>query len=662
MKKRLVSFLLATSLVILSVSPVFASDQSNDTSQHLWNQFTVPSDNADADYVEDAFGVMVPKTWIEMKEQYTNTTQSTSNPNASDRNPDGSTKSSSLSNNGYPSSTEGYTKSDNLSDNGYPSSTDGYASKSDPNASDRNPDGSTKSSATSEDAKGAADYEQEKLDAKKAMSDVFKKLMPGASDVKINAAVQSMSDVVTSLRSFGLSNPAIAGICANIWCESKFFPYAIQNESGSVNADLVYVPIATNLVLKCGDASPLDDKGGYKSEKDFMERSTRTYTVSLSSTPGDIYSTKYDEGSKGCTGIGLIQFTDYKSSVANLANGLRGSQLNALGEACASSVTTCIYRIPTGSIVVAKNSSGNWNSSEKIDAKSVNYLYIPDSVTQMGLLCCTLNEEGKAGEGSLGFSGFQPKDGYSQTWDEYKNSSDPNFAVIDFMMTVERPSESAANSRVTDNQEAIEEIIKLVMNTDINFEATTSIANMGEAEAVNYMTSLAKSGFYTEEQLSSFASLAESNIDRKLLSNAIRSNLDNQELEELANWERNVSSNSFESIIMGLARKTLMLFGILLEIWSLLVYLAYWFDRLNNIIPISLLSILTFGKLRIADDVTEATYSIKDNSHKTSIKTVNHRAVLFIVVLGLSLGTLIVTGYIYVIIHWLVLKVHNLLK
>ena len=94
----------------------------------------------------------------------------------------------------------------------------------------------------------------------------------------------------------------------------------------------------------------------------------------------------------------------------------------------------------------------------------------------------------------------------------------------------------------------------------------------------------------------------------------------------------------------------------------MLIYLAYWFDRLNNFIPIDLLNILTLGKLRIADSDTEVTFSLRDNSTRSRVKTVNHRAVLFIAITAIAFGTLIVTGTLFRILFGVVAFVRKLLK
>lgn len=153
-------------------------------------------------------------------------------------------------------------------------------------------------------------------------------------------------------------------------------------------------------------------------------------------------------------------------------------------------------------------------------------------------------------------------------------------------------------------------------------------------------------GYYSEDQLSSYIKLNEINIEQKYLDAALRENLDQASLSGLSNWERNIKNNAKEDGFIAILRIIVMWIGIMFNIWIILIYIAYWFDRLNTIFYIDMLSLLTFGKLHISDTEDECTFTVKTLG-KTEKKTVNHKAILSICITGLIFSTLILTGTFY---------------
>ena len=103
------------------------------------------------------------------------------------------------------------------------------------------------------------------------------------------------------------------------------------------------------------------------------------------------------------------------------------------------------------------------------------------------------------------------------------------------------------------------------------------------------------------------------------------------------------------------------MFGILLMVWCVLIYLAYWFDRINNLFDFDLLVILTLGKLRISETEEDCTFSLASLTKETGIRTVNHRAILGICITGIAFGVIVISGYLYRAISALVFKVLELL-
>ena len=98
-------------------------------------------------------------------------------------------------------------------------------------------------------------------------------------------------------------------------------------------------------------------------------------------------------------------------------------------------------------------------------------------------------------------------------------------------------------------------------------------------------------------------------------------------------------------------RILVMWVGIIFTIYIFLIYLAYWFDKLNSIIDLDVLSILTFGRLHVAMDEKEANFSL---GRKQDRMTVNHKDMLFICITGLIFGTLLITGKFYQLVSGLV--------
>lgn len=157
---------------------------------------------------------------------------------------------------------------------------------------------------------------------------------------------------------------------------------------------------------------------------------------------------------------------------------------------------------------------------------------------------------------------------------------------------------------------------------------------------------LAARGYYTEDQLSSYMRLQEINIDEKYIEAAKRESLAQSELEGLVNWERNVSFSKEEDGFMHTLRVLTMLIGIFFIVWSILMYVAYWFDKLNTILPFELLSILTLGNLQISGDESNHCFHIGSKGKKA----VNHKNIVFICVVSIAFGTLLITGVFYIVV------------
>lgn len=117
---------------------------------------------------------------------------------------------------------------------------------------------------------------------------------------------------------------------------------------------------------------------------------------------------------------------------------------------------------------------------------------------------------------------------------------------------------------------------------------------------------------------------------------------------KIANWKEDVEGRNDSGVISWL-RAVVAFIGIIIVVYSSFLYIAYWFDRINNFIDISMLSILTLGRLAISPDDTTSTF----NPETKGIKVVTHRNMIFICLLGIAFGVILLTGVIYDFIDWI---------
>lgn len=181
-----------------------------------------------------------------------------------------------------------------------------------------------------------------------------------------------------------------------------------------------------------------------------------------------------------------------------------------------------------------------------------------------------------------------------------------------------------------------------------NGSSTSSGGNLNSAKQTeaNSVTGYA-GGYYSEMDLSAYTKLVEENIQAVYLDKATRDNLSQNDLENLSSWENNVNNSKKEYGLIAWMRIIVMWIGIIFTIYIFLLYLAYWFDKLNSIIDLDVLSILTFGKLHVAVDEKEANFSL---GKKQDRMTVSHKDMIFICLTGLIFGTLLITGTFYKIV------------
>lgn len=513
------------------------------------------------------------------------------------------------------------------------------------------------------------------------MSDIAAILKKAKMGNKKQIAVkaQVVADIIVTLRGFGLSDSAILGVLVNIMHESQFNPYIIQGQT-------------TTEAMSAFDMNTGYLKINGKNYNDTVENVTARYAERD-------YTVDYTKQTAFNMGIGLCQWTES-----------RKLQLLAVGNHTRSDRKTCIWNLSGTNTnwAISAESLGEFRSWSQYQPDtnmgrnfSITHLTVPSAPLQMAFLVKGISNgedgaeqsaTGGSGEnsflgglesedvakwsvqGGIGDSGwmdnievyvekhpdlaFQYGGAEEMTFEEFCSLDDPLKAAEAFAAHFERCGDEKRYKSIEKDCELLAPLLD--MDTEGLLEASASYSNTEDVAGI--ITSMVSTGYLTEDDLSSFSKGAELNVDAQLLTNAIRESLNQDEIYNLANWERNVEYDQTDSKLIVLGRRILIALGVIFEVWGMLIYLAYWFDRLNNFIPIDLLNILTLGKLRIADSDTEVTFSLRDNSTRSRVKTVNHRAVLFIAITAIAFGTLIVTGTLFRLLFGVVTFVRKLLK
>lgn len=133
------------------------------------------------------------------------------------------------------------------------------------------------------------------------------------------------------------------------------------------------------------------------------------------------------------------------------------------------------------------------------------------------------------------------------------------------------------------------------------------------------------------------------------------SDLTQNEKMQLNKWKSDVNDNKGVAPI-NFFRTSVAFTGILVIIYALLLYLAYWLDRVNNVVEFSFLSILTLGKLAVSPDEIQSTFSPTTKG----LKIVTHKDIITVVILCLIVGVFLVSGKIYFVVTFFIDKLEKL--
>lgn len=114
---------------------------------------------------------------------------------------------------------------------------------------------------------------------------------------------------------------------------------------------------------------------------------------------------------------------------------------------------------------------------------------------------------------------------------------------------------------------------------------------------------------------------------------------------EVRNWSDSIN-NSHEEKAHRYIKVSIMFLGILVTLYSILLFIAYQFDKINNFIEFDALGILTFHRLWVSPDGERSTYMDKDTS---GTKFLTFRDICIVCVTGVALGVLMISGKIFII-------------
>lgn len=94
-------------------------------------------------------------------------------------------------------------------------------------------------------------------------------------------------------------------------------------------------------------------------------------------------------------------------------------------------------------------------------------------------------------------------------------------------------------------------------------------------------------------------------------------------------------------------RIAFMFFGIVVVLYSALIYIFYWFDRVNNFIDIELLKKATLGRLTASSGDFISNFEDKDAANKIVV----HKDMIFISCTGIALGAFLISGRLFDVIR-----------
>ena len=239
--------------------------------------------------------------------------------------------------------------------------------------------------------------------------------------------------------------------------------------------------------------------------------------------------------------------------------------------------------------------------------------------------------------------------GYKSCKESINNASSPSQAARLFHDGYEK----SVGTNVGAREKSAEAAIKVIQAcTGVIGEGTYTSSNVADTQLV--ADANVQGGIWSEAKFTTFNNLTETDLVFHS-----EEDLNDSQLKGVRDWKDNVSFKE-ENKIIHFLRIITMIFAILLILWAILLYLAFWFDTINNIIDFTLLDKITGGRLMVAPDEGDISFDPR-NYKKGHPQTVNHRVIIIVVLSAIFFGVLILTGRIYSILNRVISFVRNLL-
>lgn len=150
---------------------------------------------------------------------------------------------------------------------------------------------------------------------------------------------------------------------------------------------------------------------------------------------------------------------------------------------------------------------------------------------------------------------------------------------------------------------------------------------------------LLNAGLWSEDQFVDFVTLNEDSITLPT-----RDGLEYSKLREITAWRTAVENKKIDKYTRY-PRAVFMFIGIIITLYSIFLYLAWQFDRINNFIDISVLSILTFRRFMASPDGTS---NFADTG--AANKVLAHKDIIKVTLIGMAIGVLLISGKIFDIV------------
>ena len=115
-------------------------------------------------------------------------------------------------------------------------------------------------------------------------------------------------------------------------------------------------------------------------------------------------------------------------------------------------------------------------------------------------------------------------------------------------------------------------------------------------------------------------------------------------VKELYDWKEQLENKRENRVYRGF-RAVFMFIGIIIVIYSTMLFVAYQFDRINNFFEFSLLEVLSFRRLTITTEGEQG--SNFNDSQAMGMKRVNFKNICVISLMGIAIGIMLLSGYIY---------------